>query len=45
MNTIRKYGFALKILGAALLVGLAIVLEVKREEAQDIVGHAQSCFR
>jgi len=37
MNTIRKYGFALKLLGAALLVGLAIVLEVKREEAQDIV--------
>jgi len=37
MKTIRKYGFVLKLLGAALLVGLAIVLEVKKDEAQDIV--------
>ena len=37
MKTIKKYGFVLKLLGAALLVGLAIVLEVKRDEAQDIV--------
>jgi len=37
MKTIRKYGFVLKILGAALLVGLAIVLELKRDQAEDIV--------
>lgn len=37
MNTIRKYGFALKLLGAALLVALGIVLEIKIDEAKTII--------
>lgn len=37
MKAIRKYGFALKLGGAALLVALGIVLEVKIEEAKDII--------
>ena len=37
MKTIRKYGFVLKLIGAALLVGLAIVLYINMEEVQDVV--------
>lgn len=37
MKTIRKYGWALKLLGAALLVALGIILEVRIEQAKDVI--------